>query len=72
MSSVQSSRGLCDEPFASLRDVLGRVSTRPASGSGGLLPDCGVLPHPADTRPKRTEPEATQVRTTRPARSQRA
>ncbi|MFO0951551.1 MAG: transposase domain-containing protein [Isosphaeraceae bacterium] len=50
LSLVQSCKNLGNEPFAYLRDVLGRVSTHPNSRVGDLLPDRRVLPGPAGDR----------------------
>jgi hypothetical protein len=46
LSLVQSCKGLGNEPFAYLRDVLDRVSTHPASRVGDPLPDRRELPGP--------------------------
>jgi len=46
MSLVQSSQAMKIEPFAYLRDVLERVSTRPASQIAELLPDAWKLAQP--------------------------
>ncbi|MFO0952963.1 MAG: IS66 family transposase [Isosphaeraceae bacterium] len=50
LSLVQSCKNLGNEPFAYLRDVLGRVSTHPNSRVDDLLPDRRVLPGPAGDR----------------------
>ena len=47
LSLVQSCKRLGNEPFAYLRDVLGRVSTHPASRIDDLLPDRRVRPERA-------------------------
>ena len=41
---MQSCKNLGNEPFAYLRDVLGRVSTHPNGRIDDLLPDRRVLP----------------------------
>jgi hypothetical protein len=50
LSLVQTCKNLGNEPSAYLRDVLGRVSTHPASRIEDLLPDRRVWPGPASDR----------------------
>jgi transposase len=50
LSLVQSCKNLGNEPFASLRDVLARVSTHPVRRIDDLRPDRRVLPEPMGDR----------------------